>query len=83
MRRMIFSLVTAAALLASVGAVNANPVKLTDVQLDNATAGVDAAVSAAAASELSTLMAITRWTLGWLNGVPQPLPGFTGLTATP
>ena len=88
MRRMVFSLVVAAALTASVGAADAkDPVKLTDVQLDKATAG-DAA--SAAATELSTLIAITNWTLGWLNGVPQPLPGLTatrltatGLTATP
>jgi hypothetical protein len=40
MRRMVFSLVAAAALVASVGAADAQgPVTLTDVQLDKATAG--------------------------------------------
>jgi hypothetical protein len=52
MRRKFFSLVAAAALLASVGAADAKgPVKLTDVQLDEATAGA------------ATLMALP--TLGW------------------
>ena len=41
MRYKFFSLVAAAALLASVGAAVADPVKLTDVQLDEATAGAD------------------------------------------
>ena len=72
MRRMVFSLVAAAALLASVGAADAkDPVKLTDVQLDKVTAG-DAASQAT--TELSSLLAINNWTLGWLNGVAQPLP---------
>jgi hypothetical protein len=72
MRRMVFSLVAAAALLASVGAAHAkDPVSLTDVQLDKVTAGD---VASATATDLSTLTAITNWTLGWLNGVPQSLP---------
>jgi hypothetical protein len=95
MRRMV-SLVAAAALLASVGAADAkdptqasvgaahakSPMKLTDVQLDKATAGDAASL---AATELSTLMAITNWTLGWLSGVPQPLPppNAMALIATP
>ena len=51
MRRKFFSLVAAAALLASVGAAVADPVKLTDVQLDEATAGA------------ATIMALPM--LGW------------------
>ena len=43
MRHMVFSLVAAAALLASLGAATANdPVKLTAVQRDNATSGAAA-----------------------------------------
>jgi hypothetical protein len=83
MRHIVLNLVAAAALMASVGAAAAkDPVKLTDVQLDKATAGDAASL---ATTELSTLMAITNWTLGWLSGVPQPLPGLTatGPTATP
>jgi hypothetical protein len=83
MRRMVFSLLAAAALLASVGAADAkDPVKLTDVQLDKVTAGD---VASAAATDLSTLMAITNWTLGWLNGVPQssPPPNAMALIAMP
>jgi hypothetical protein len=47
MRHKFFSLVAAAALLASVGAADAKgPVKLTDVQLDEATAGAALALPA-------------------------------------
>ena len=45
MRHIVFSLVAATAFLASVGAAVADPVKLTDVQLDKVTAG-DAASNA-------------------------------------
>lgn len=45
MRHIVFSLLAATALLAYVGAAVADPVKLTDVQLDKVTAG-DAASNA-------------------------------------
>ena len=82
MRHMVFSLVAAAALLASVGAAVADPVKLTDAQLDKATAGDATAASLLAAStaELNNLLTISFWAVGVANGVLQPLPG---LTATP
>ena len=79
----VLSLVAAAALLASVGAAeNAaakakGPVTLTDNQLDTVTAG-DAAsqvafLTAISAVDVSRLTAISNFTLGFLNGVPQPL----------
>jgi hypothetical protein len=40
MRGKVLGLVVAAALLGSMGAADAKPVKLTDAQLDMATAGV-------------------------------------------
>jgi hypothetical protein len=84
------SLVAAAALLASVGAANAaenaaakakGPVKLTDNQLDNVTAGAAtnqvAFLMAISAADVSRLTAISNFTLGFLSGVPQPLPALT------
>ena len=78
----VLSLVAAAALLASVGAANAaenakGPVTLTDNQLDTVTAG-DAASQTAfllsvSTAELNRLVAISNFTIGFLNGVPQPL----------
>jgi hypothetical protein len=86
MRQIVFSLVAAAALLASVGAAAAkDPVKLTDVQLDRATAG-DAANETAflvgiSETDLSRLQGISNLARGFfLNSAPQTLPG---LTATP
>jgi hypothetical protein len=80
------SLAAAAALLASLGVANAEenaakakgPVTLTDNQLDTVTAG-DAAsqvafLTAISAVDVSRLTAITNFTLGFLSGVPQPLP---------
>jgi hypothetical protein len=54
------------------------PVTLTDNQLDKVTAG-DAAsqvafLTAISAVDVSRLTAITNFTLGFLSGVPQPLP---------
>jgi hypothetical protein len=82
----VLSLVAATALLASVGAANAaenaaakakGPVTLTDNQLDTVTAG-DAASQTAfllsvSTAELNRLLAISNFTIGFLNGVPQPL----------
>ena len=82
----VLSLLAAAALLASVGAANAEenaaakakgPVTLTDNQLDTVTAG-DAAsqtafLVATSTAELNRLLAISNFTIGFLNGVPQPL----------
>ena len=91
MRSRVAGLVAAAALLASVGIANADqataakdakgPVKLTDNQLDKVTAG-DAAsqtafLVATSTAELNRLLAISNFTLGFLNGVPQPLPALT------
>jgi hypothetical protein len=87
MRSKAVGLVAAAALLASVGIANAadhatanakGPVKLTDNQLDKVTAG-DATsqvafLTAISAGDVSRLTAISNFTLGFLNGVPQPLP---------
>ena len=86
MSSKVLGLVAAAALLASVGAANAaenapakakGPVTLTDNQLDTVTAG-DAAsqtafLLATSTAELNNLLAISNFTLGFLNGVPQPL----------
>ena len=83
----VLSLVAAATLLASVGVANAaenaaakskGPVTLTDNQLDTVTAG-DAAsqvafLTAISAVDVSRLTAISNFTLGFLSGVPQPLP---------
>ena len=83
MRHIVFSLVAATALLASVGAAIAKePVKLTDVQLDKAAAG-DAETSyllGLSTTELGNLTALTNWTLGFLNGVPQALPAQSALS---
>ena len=54
------------------------PVTLTDNQLDRVTAG-DAAsqvafLTAISAGDVSRLTAISNFTLGFLSGVPQPLP---------
>ena len=90
MSSKVLGLVAAAALLASVGAANAaenaaakakGPVTLTDNQLDTVTAG-DAASQTAyllsvSTNELNNLLTISNFTLGFLNGVPQPLPGLT------
>jgi hypothetical protein len=87
----VLSLVAAAALLASVGAANAaenstanakGPVTLTDVQLDKVTAGATATNETAfllanSTATLNRLLTITNFTLGFLNGVPQPLPALT------
>ena len=91
MRSKIVGLVAAAALLASVGVANAEenaaasakgPVKLTDVQLDKVTAGATATNETAfllanSTATLNRLLTITNFTLGFLNGVPQPLPALT------
>jgi hypothetical protein len=89
MRHVIFGLVAAAALVASIGAANAQgPVKLTDGQLDKATAGATTNASNDTAylvgistTDLGRLLAVSNWAVGWLNGVPQPLPSATALTA--
>jgi hypothetical protein len=90
MRHIVLNLVAAAALLASVGAAAAkDPLTLTDVQLDKATAGdtTNEVVFLVGISEtdLSRLQAISDFAHGWLNSFPQPLPGLsaTGLTAAP
>jgi hypothetical protein len=83
----VLSLVAAAGLLASVGVANAadhatanakGPVNLTDNQLDKVTAGAAtnevAFLTAISAIDVSRLTAISNFTLGFLNGVPQPLP---------
>jgi len=59
MRGKVVGLVAAAALLASVGIVNAKgPVKLTDVQLDKVTAGASASsINASATQQLNSLLA--------------------------
>jgi hypothetical protein len=75
-------MVAAAALLVSVGVANAKgPVKLTDNQLDKVTAGAATnqvaflmAISTATVNRLTTL---SNFTLGFLSGVPQPLPALT------
>ena len=82
----VLSLLATAALLASVGAANAEenaaakakgPVTLTDNQLDNVTAGAAtnqvAFLMAISAADVSRLTAISNFTIGFLNGVPQPL----------
>jgi hypothetical protein len=79
MRNIVFSLVAAAALLVSVGAaVAGGPVKLTDDQLDKATAGAatddTSFLLGVSTAELGRLVALSDWTLGFLNGAPQPLP---------
>ena len=86
MRSRVVGLVAAAALLASVGIANAadatanakGPVKLTDNQLDKVTAGAAtnevAFLTAISAVDVSRLTAISNFTLGFLSGVPQPLP---------
>ena len=82
----VVGLVAAAALLASVGIANATandkgPVKLTDNQLDKVTASAAtnqvAFLTAISAADVTRLLAISNFTLGFLNGVPQPLPGLT------
>ena len=89
MRHIVFGLV-ATALLASVGAAVAKePVKLTDVQLDKATAG-DTVNSTNETSfllglsetDLGRLLAISSFASSFLNSAPQGLTA-TGLTATP
>jgi hypothetical protein len=85
MRHLLFSLAAATALFASVGAAAAkDPVKLTDGQLDRATAGdtvnstnETAYLLGLSETELSRQLAIASFATSWLNGVPQ------GLTATP
>ena len=83
MRDKVLSLVTAAALLASVGVAYAKgPVTLTDGQLDKVTAG-DAASQTAflvgvSTNELNTLLSLSNFFLGFLNGVP-----LSPLTVTP
>ena len=86
MRNKVFSVVAAAALLASVGVANAKdakgPVELKDVQLDKVTAGASSADQTAflvgvSTTELNNLLAISNFTLGFLNGFPQALPTFT------
>jgi len=64
-------LVAAAALLASVGIVNAKgPVKLTDVQLDKITAGAtQTSVNVAATQQLDTLLVLNTQTLNNLVAV--------------
>jgi hypothetical protein len=86
----VVGLVAASALLASVGVANAadhaaanakGPVKLTDNQLDKVTAGAAtnevAFLTAISTADVNRLLAISNFTLGILNGVPQPLPQFT------
>jgi hypothetical protein len=80
----VVGLVAAAALLASVGVANAadhatanakGPVKLTDNQFDKVTAGAAtnqvAFLTAISAVDVTRLLAISIFTLGFLNGVPQ------------
>jgi hypothetical protein len=83
MRDEVLSLVTAAALLASVGVANAKgPVTLTDVQLDKATAGAAATSTnqvsfllGVSNAELNNLLALSSFAVGLLNGVPlTPFP---------
>jgi hypothetical protein len=82
----VLSLLATAALLASVGAANAEenaaakakgPVTLTDNQLDYVTAGAAtnqvAFLLSVSTAELNRLLAISNFTIGFLNGVPQPL----------
>jgi hypothetical protein len=77
---MVFSLVAAAALLASVGAAAANdPVKLTAVQRDNATAG---AAANETATDLGRPQAFSNFALGFLNGIPPQRPGLTASDGT-
>ena len=65
MRDKVLSLVAAAALLAFVGGAYAKgPVTLTDGQLDTVIAG----------DELSSLLAITDFTIAFLSGVPLSPP---------
>jgi hypothetical protein len=75
MRDKVLSLVAATALMASVGVAYAKgPVTLTDDQLDKVTAG-DAASQTAflvgvSTNELNTLLALSNFFVGFLNGVP-------------
>jgi hypothetical protein len=64
----------------SIGAAHAKgPMKLTDAQLDKATAGDELSfLVGVSTADLGRLMAISNWALGWLNGVPQALPALTG-----
>jgi hypothetical protein len=80
MRNKVLGVVAAAALLASVGVAYAKgPVTLTDGQLDKVTAG-DAASQTAfllgvSTNELNTLLTLSNFFLGFLNGTPlSPLP---------
>jgi hypothetical protein len=90
MRKIVFSLVAATVLLASVGAAFANgPVKLTDVQLDKVTAGdapTASSLLAASTTELNNLLTISSLGLGLLTGTLLPTPALSALssfTATP
>ena len=84
MRDKVLSVLAAAALLTSVGVANAKdtrgPVELQDVQLDKVTAGASAtnetaSLLATSTATLNRLVAISNFTVGFLNGVPQaPLP---------
>jgi hypothetical protein len=78
MRDKVLSVMAAAALLASVGVANAKdpnakgPMVLKDVQLDKVTAGAASAASLLATSTatLNTLLTISNFSVGLLNGVP-------------
>jgi hypothetical protein len=89
MRDKVLSFVAAAALLASVDAAYAKgPVTLTDGQLDKVTAGDSASQTAsllaASTTELNNLLAISNFTVDFLNGVPlsqlPALPSIGSLT---
>ena len=69
MRNEVLSRVAAAALLGSMGAADAKqPVKLTDAQLDMATAGY------AAVGNYGFTTGVTNFPLVWSNGGPQMVP---------
>jgi hypothetical protein len=69
MRDKVLGLVAAATLLASVGGAYAKgPVTLTDGQLDTVTAG----------DTLSSLLALTNFTIAFLSGVSLSSPSASG-----
>jgi hypothetical protein len=86
MHGKLVGLVAAAALLASVGTANAKgPVKLTDGQLDNITAGASASSTLASSTALlNTLVAANTNTVVALNGLTtNTLNFFNAFLTTP